>query len=989
VREDPDNYDLQLLDQGYSMLRPEEHTAMVPHDERERLENLFKGDSDAVNAFVCTPTLELGVDIGQLDAVLMRNVPPLPANYWQRAGRAGRRHRMAVDVTYCRPVSHDRAYFAEPLKLLSGRVDPPAFNLRNDLMVAKHVRATVITRLHQYVRDSARTQNERQRVDDVLRQCLPSQVTSYLFDAGNVRDTPFDLSPLESLIVSNLDDLVAYVERAFRQGWPEVDSAVTTVAELRRHVVGFCDSLREVLVRLERRLKWAMAQIKRLNAIQDKQGSLEGEDESLRRRCEAVIKRLKGTERRRRRESEGYDDVNTFGVLAAEGLLPGYGLEVGSVLGTAEIPFWRTGAMEFTLPRPASVALREYVPGNLIYANGNRFVARRFHRDVDEHRVEMPIFEVSTERQAVKETSATRALGSPGAAILPAIAVCDVDLTHQSHISDDEELRFQMGVAVYGYERDQHNGGRAYRWGEQPVQHRRGVRLRLVNVGSTAAIQRGPDFGYPVCTVCGQSVSPLSSDRQLEHFEEDHLKRCGRKPQPVGFYAHVVSDTLSLPACTNSKAAYSVLEALRIAATQVLDMHVEDLQILVVGHVDREEIDGLLWDPMPGGSGLLDQICERFEEICAVARDVVDHCPSVCETSCIDCLQTFRNGYYHKFLERKAALDRLTAWGPRLLLAHEIPAKQPSQEPGPGTHPVNEAERRLRHLLKAAGFEEGVRGEQIRLDPPLGTTTPDVIYRASHHGSDEGVCVYLDGLSGHLHGNATTADRDRSIRTWLRNNGWDVIEIAVSDLYDQGAMQRHFRRLAGYLRADDVRARVQADTSWFGRAERTAQPTRFVPRIVRPKLAERYQNCVPLVPLKVAAGWFGEPQSAGEPSDWEWTALDTRRGLRPGMFVAQVVGKSMEPQIPDGAYCLFAAPVEGSRQGKTVLVQLRDQTDPEHGGRFTVKKYFSEKASTDDGSWRHVKIELRPNNPHFSTIELATDDEESVQVVAEVLDILG
>ena len=666
VREDPDNYDLQLLDQGYSMLRPEEHTAMVPHDERERLENLFKGDSEAVNAFVCTPTLELGVDIGQLDAVLMRNVPPLPANYWQRAGRAGRRHRMAVDVTYCRAVSHDRAYFADPLKLLSGRVDPPAFNLRNDLMVAKHVRATVVTRLHQYVRDASRPRSERQRIDDALRQCLPSQVTSYLFDAGIVRDRPFDLSALESTIKSNLDDLVTYVEGAFRQGWPAADGAVTTAAELRRHVSGFSDGLKEVIARLERRLKWAMAQIKRLNAIQEKQGSLEGEDEALRRRCEAVVKRLKGTERRRRREAEGYDDVNTFGVLAAEGFLPGYGLEVGSVLGTAEIPFWRTGAMEFTLPRPPSVALREYVPGNLIYANGNRFVARRFHRDVDEHRIEMPLFEVSTERQAVKETSATRAPGSPGAAILPAIAVCDVDLTHQSHISDDEELRFQMGVAVYGYERDQHNGGRAYRWGEQVLHHRRGVRLRLVNVGSTAAIQRGPDFGYPVCTVCGQSISPLSSDRQWEHFEEDHLKRCGRKPQPVGFFADVVADTLSLPACADSKTAYSVLEALRIATTQVLDMHVEDLQILVIGHVDREEVDALLWDPMPGGSGLLDQICDRFEEISAVARDVVDKCPSVCETSCIDCLQTFRNAYYHKLLERRMALDRLTAWGPRL-----------------------------------------------------------------------------------------------------------------------------------------------------------------------------------------------------------------------------------------------------------------------------------------------------------------------------------
>ena len=121
MTEDPDNYDLQLLDGAYAMLRPEEHTAMVPAQHRERVENWFKSQSESVNCLVCTPTLELGIDIGQLDAVLMRNVLPLPANYWQRAGR---RHRMAVDVTYCRPASHDRAYFAAPPKLLGGRIDP-------------------------------------------------------------------------------------------------------------------------------------------------------------------------------------------------------------------------------------------------------------------------------------------------------------------------------------------------------------------------------------------------------------------------------------------------------------------------------------------------------------------------------------------------------------------------------------------------------------------------------------------------------------------------------------------------------------------------------------------------------------------------------------------------------------------------------------------------------------------------------------------------
>ena len=182
VPEDDDNYDLQLLDGAYSMLRPEEHTAMVPQTERERLENLFKGTSDAVNCLVCTPTLELGIDIGQLDSVLMRNVPPLPANYWQRAGRAGRRHRMAVDVTYCRPVSHDRAYFTDPIKLLSGRIDPPAFNLRNEAMVAKHVHATVIACLHRSVRDPDRPEAERDEIRDVLARCLPPRVAPFLFD---------------------------------------------------------------------------------------------------------------------------------------------------------------------------------------------------------------------------------------------------------------------------------------------------------------------------------------------------------------------------------------------------------------------------------------------------------------------------------------------------------------------------------------------------------------------------------------------------------------------------------------------------------------------------------------------------------------------------------------------------------------------------------------------------------------------------------------
>ena len=157
-------------------------------------------------------------------------------------------------------------------------------------------------------------------------------------------------------------------------------------------------------------------------------------------------------------------------------------------------------------------------------------------------------------------------------------------------------------------------------------------------------------------------------------------------------------------------------------------------------------------------------------------------------------------------------------------------------------------------------------------------------------------------------------------------------------------------------------------------------------RIVEPQPEERYVTCVPLVPLKAAAGAFSDPQHIDD-DDFAWVAVETTRRLRRGMFVAQVIGKSMEPRIPDGAHCLFAAPVEGTRQGKTVLVQMRDVTDPESGQRYTVKRYQSEKASDGD-SWHHTKITLKPINRDFAPIVLTGADEGQLQVIAEVVEVL-
>jgi SOS-response transcriptional repressor LexA len=158
-------------------------------------------------------------------------------------------------------------------------------------------------------------------------------------------------------------------------------------------------------------------------------------------------------------------------------------------------------------------------------------------------------------------------------------------------------------------------------------------------------------------------------------------------------------------------------------------------------------------------------------------------------------------------------------------------------------------------------------------------------------------------------------------------------------------------------------------------------------RIVQPHPEERYVTCVPLVPLKAAAGAFSDHQHV-EDDNWEWVAVDSKRRLRPGMFVAQVAGKSVEPTISDSSYCLFRAPVIGTRQGKIVLVQLRNAIDPDNGERYTVKRYQSEKV-TDGDSWRHTRITLKPINPDFQPIEITGSEEGELQVVAELVEVLG
>lgn len=204
-------------------------------------------------------------------------------------------------------------------------------------------------------------------------------------------------------------------------------------------------------------------------------------------------------------------------------------------------------------------------------------------------------------------------------------------------------------------------------------------------------------------------------------------------------------------------------------------------------------------------------------------------------------------------------------------------------------------------------------------------------------------------------------------------------------VFEDDGSGRLVKKMAGYHQFHAVQIAVRET---LRAAKLRGAQARLALTVVRPNPRERYRTQVPLVPLAAAAGAFGDPQHLPEDEEFDWIEVETRRPLRPGMFAARVEGRSMEPAIPDGAICLFSAPVEGTRQGKTVLVQLRDATDPETGERYTVKRYESQKTATDDGSWRHDSITLKPINPAFPALSLSPEDGERLQVVAEFVEVL-
>ena len=783
VAEKPDqeDYDVWLMGRPFVMVSAEEHTAQVPGEVRNRIENDFKSAKGRTNCLVATPTLELGVNIGALDMALMRNVPPRAANYWQRAGRAGREERMAVVVTYCRRSSHDRYYFDDPLLLLGGAIEAPAFNLRNPLMVGKHIRSAILSELLLRSRAAGETGEE---VRQVVKDLFPSFIRKYLLDdEEHYRQTPTDTGPLKGLLSEMKDSLADRLLSLFAQHWPPEAAELASLDAIKQAIDQTADELEVVLKRLHRRLTWAVSTRAELHRKKDT-GPLEREEEQLLWRCDEYIKSIIRCDQ----------STYTLTVLGIEGFLPGYGVYEGGITASAQRGFSRRpGSRAFDLNRSNVVALREFVPGNRLYANRGTFYVARYHLGAEET-ASIRTLRVNVEKGFVTEQAADASYGQSGGAAIDALPLTDLDLALESRITEDENLRFSMPVCVLGRLRKRNRGGKAFKIGEMEVSHVRGQGIELVNLGEAGRVKVG-ELGHWICSVCGASKTPYAVPAEIAHFMKIHKERCGRDVAKLALTVQADVDLLQFHAVKNESDGINIGEALRTAAARLLDMGPDDLQLLIVEKPDDKH-DLLIYDPMPGGSGLLEQMLVRWQELIATAKNLLAGCVQECETACYACLKTFRNQFYHHMLNRHDGLELMDKLNFLPEGYRDIAAVFEEEKPGEGK-PSNPPEAVLVKLLKEHHFPEG--DCRKRVVTSLGITTwPDWVHEPTK------VAVYLDGMSRGLHGDPNMAKKDHIIRAAIELDGYKVIVVQTRDLNDPQAVRLHLRNIAQAMGRGDL-----------------------------------------------------------------------------------------------------------------------------------------------------------------------------------------
>ncbi|WP_236739162.1 DEAD/DEAH box helicase [[Phormidium ambiguum] IAM M-71] len=664
-------------------LRSQEHTAQLGVSELEKRENRFRRGQ--INMLSCSTTLEMGVDIGELQAVVLRNFPPHVSNYQQRAGRAGRRtDGVAITLMYGQRRPHDRFYFEQPEQLIAGSNQIPKLDADNFQIQQRHIRAELLSAFLSNYGIGA----EAVTIADFLS--LPK------LDQGITSD----FSPPPTSMVSEL------------QEWLRTDTAYS-IAQSWLNRLKSLASVQDVLKKfLDALSAFQQEQLEDWNSLVSPLIILR-QDISL----ETERKKRDGLEKRRNgieAELEKIANRRLHEELVQASILPIYGFPIDVVrLLTGESNEFKSSQGRHRLERDRRLALGEYAPGQEIVVDDRVYQSVGILRPNDLEKKYYWVckncnhFQASTVEEVVEECPVCGWEPTPATAQkmkaykVPKAFTTDWTATPKvtPYTKPQRQPTSQVFLAKDG---DEENREKFLdESGIYSLTVSQSGRFFLANQG---VLGNGKGFnkqGFAICQSCGKDLSEMVKKEREANNQTSRSKKSsasskssrpshnhpitGRecsgsysfthlghefrsdlikiqfdrltKPKPLfGEVSHFGDEQTISSVSDNPNQSinglgfwHSLTYAILAAAAQVID-------------VPRTELDGLfrplangqaeivIYDNVPGGAGYSRRIAVQFEEVLEKAYWIVASCS--CDTSCYDCLRTYSNQPFHNELNR-------------------------------------------------------------------------------------------------------------------------------------------------------------------------------------------------------------------------------------------------------------------------------------------------------------------------------------------------